>query len=150
VKTGRHDHQRTGLGDGLDKSLSRRNKRTVNKQNLNIMTKLNNEMKAGTDARTITNVEVEQVCQPIAKPNVGGWHILPGQMPEIKMEVLVAIKYDNEPVQAYWDGREWQGSFLVRDNMSDGYVNDASFKHIQEWIYAWIELPNVPPVPEPF
>ena len=34
------------------------------------MTKLNNEMKAGTNARTITNVEVEQVCQPIAKPNV--------------------------------------------------------------------------------
>lgn len=36
------------------------------------MTKLNNEMKAGTDARTITNVEVEQVCQPIAKPSVSG------------------------------------------------------------------------------
>jgi hypothetical protein len=55
-----------GLGDGLDKSLSRRNKRTVNKQILNIMIKLNNEMKVGTDARIITAAQDSQVCQPNA------------------------------------------------------------------------------------
>ena len=35
------------------------------------MTKLNNEMKAGTDAANITAAQDSQVCQPIAKPNVG-------------------------------------------------------------------------------
>lgn len=34
------------------------------------MTKLNNEMKAGTDARTITAAQDSQVGQPIAKPDV--------------------------------------------------------------------------------
>ncbi|MCC6256221.1 MAG: hypothetical protein IT276_14990 [Ignavibacteriaceae bacterium] len=74
------------------------------------------------------------------KTNVSGWHYLP-EMPEINKEVLVAVKYDNEPVQAFWTGKEWKGSFLVRDE---------SYKHIQEWIYAWVELPKVPPIPEPF
>jgi hypothetical protein len=81
--------------------------------------------------------------------SVSGWHFLP-EMPEVNKEVLVAIKYDNEPVQAYWTGKEWKGSLLVRDNMVDGYVGNESFKHFQEWIYAWIELPQVPPIPEPF
>ena len=81
--------------------------------------------------------------------SVSGWHFLP-EMPEVNKEVLVAIKYDNEPVQAYWTGKEWKGSSLVRDNMVDGYVGDESFKHVQEWLYAWIELPQVPPIPEPF
>ena len=35
------------------------------------MTKLNADMKAGTDAATVTDVQVNQVSQPIAKPNVG-------------------------------------------------------------------------------
>lgn len=83
------------------------------------------------------------------KTNVSGWHFLP-EMPEINKEVLVAVKYDNEPVQAFWTGKEWKGSFLVRDNMADGFVRDESYKHIQEWIYAWVELPKVPPIPEPF
>jgi hypothetical protein len=34
--------------------------------------------------------------------------------------------------------------------MADGFVRDESYKHIQEWIYAWMELPKVPPIPEPF
>ena len=80
--------------------------------------------------------------------SVSGWHFLP-EMPEINKEVLVAVKYDNEPVQAFWTGKEWKGSFLVRDNMADGFVRDESYKHIQEWIYAWMELPQVPPIPEP-
>lgn len=77
------------------------------------------------------------------------WHFLP-ELPETGREVLVAIKYDPQPVQAYFNGREWKGSRLVRENMSDGCVIDDSFKHIQEWIYAWTELPIIPPVPDPF
>lgn len=77
------------------------------------------------------------------------WHFLP-IVPEINKEVLVAIKYDDDPVQALWTGKEWKGSQLVRDNMSDGFVHNDSFKHIQEYIYAWCELPKLPPIPDPF
>ena len=83
------------------------------------------------------------------KPIVSCWHFLP-EMPEIKKEVLVAIKYDDIPVQAYWDGKDWNGSFVVRDNMRDGYVNDESFINVCEWIYAWCELPSMPEPPLPF
>ena len=48
--------------------------------------------------------------KPLLKTNFNGWHFLP-EMPEINKEVLVAIKYDNEPVQAFWTGKEWKGSF---------------------------------------
>ena len=75
------------------------------------------------------------------------WHYLP-ELPEINKEVLVAIKYDTEPVQAYWTGKIWKGSFLVRDNMIDGYVANEKLS-TDEWIYAWTELPQVPPMPEP-
>ncbi len=75
------------------------------------------------------------------------WNFLP-ELPEVNKEVLVAFKYDAEPVQAYWTGRGWCGSSLVRDNMSDGFCHDPSFKHVQEWIYAWAELPTIPPIPE--
>ena len=34
------------------------------------MVKLNSEMKAGTDAATVTDVQVNHVSQTIAKPNV--------------------------------------------------------------------------------
>ena len=36
------------------------------------MTKLNADMKAGTDAATVTDVQVNHVSQTIAKPNVSG------------------------------------------------------------------------------
>ena len=36
------------------------------------MVKLNADMKAGTDAATVTDVQVNHVSQTIAKPNVGG------------------------------------------------------------------------------
>ena len=38
------------------------------------------------------------------KTDVSGWHFLP-ETPEINKEVLVAVKYDNEPVQAFWIGK---------------------------------------------
>ena len=109
----------------------------------------NRNSKAGTAADSSTPDEVTTSSQTIAKPNVSGWHYLP-EMPEIKKEVLVAIKYDDIPVQAYWDGKQWKGSFAVRDNMRDGYVNDENFSDIWNWIYAWCELPSMPEVPEPF
>ena len=85
----------------------------------------------------------------LKQSTVNEWHLLP-ELPEVNKEVLVAIKYYDEPVQAFWTGKEWRGSFAVRDNMMDGFVLDESYKHIQEWIYAWIELPKLPPIPEPF
>lgn len=92
-----------------------------------------------TKHETNTNANKKQA-------NVIGWHFLP-EMPEINKEVLVAFKHDNNPAQAFWTGKEWKGSCVVRENMADGFVLDASYKHIQEWIYAWVELPQVPPIP---
>ena len=102
-----------------------------------------------TKEELVDAVEAYSAALIAAKPIVSGWHFLP-DLPEVNKEVLVAVKYDEEPVQAFWTGKEWKGSFLVRDNMADGFVRDESFKHIQEWIYAWMELPKIPPIPEPF
>ena len=110
---------------------------------------LNRKSQAGTEAQQRTEADVTTSSSHNAKPNVSGWHYLP-EMPEIKKEVLVAIKYDDIPVQAYWDGKQWKGSFVVRDNMRDGYVNDESFSNVWQWIYAWCDLPSMPEVPEPF
>lgn len=110
---------------------------------------MNKELNAGTAADSSTTAQVTTSSQPCTKPTVSGWHFLP-VMPEIKKEVLVAIKYDDIPVQAYWDGKQWRGSFAVRDNMRDGYVNDENFTDTWKWIYAWCELPSMPEVPEPF
>ena len=119
-----------------------------------LRTEFTKETKARFNVEWVAyNDYVEWLEQRLVKlltiPPVSGWHFLP-EMPEINKEVLVAVKYDNEPVQAFWTGKEWKGSFLVRDNMADGFVRDESYKHIQEWIYAWAELPKVPPIPEPF
>jgi hypothetical protein len=77
------------------------------------------------------------------------WKFLP-ELPEPKKEVLIAIKYEDIPVQGYWDGKQWNGSFIVRDNMVDGFVHDQSFRNVASWIYAWCELPELPKMLEPF
>ena len=76
---------------------------------------------------------------------VMGWRFLP-EMPEENKEVLVAFKWFDIPVQAYWDGKTWKASFEVRDVMKDGYCNDSTLC-MQEDIYAWMELPVKPACP---
>jgi len=93
-------------------------------------------------------MEQEQQKKNFIKSDVIGWHFLP-EMPKNGQEVLVAIKYDEYPIQAYWNGTCWKASFGVRDNMKDSYVNDERLS-TEEWIYAWCELPPMPPIPEPF
>jgi len=75
------------------------------------------------------------------------WTFLP-ELPPVQKEVLVAIKYGETPIQAYWDGKSWVGSFDVRDNMNDGFVGDPSLGSMSKYVYAWTELPEVPKVPE--
>ena len=95
------------------------------------------------------NMPIDRMSSPnIAKTFVSGWQFLP-EMPEINKEVLVAIKHDEQPLQAYFDGKNWKASFIVRDNMMDRFVNNEILC-TQQWIYAWMELPSVPSVPEPF
>jgi len=77
------------------------------------------------------------------------WHFLPA-LPEVNKEVLVAMKYEEYSIQAYWTGKEWKGSFLVRDSMNDGTVEDPTLSNSRELIYAWTDLPQVPPIPETF
>ncbi len=71
------------------------------------------------------------------------WVFIP-QLPTVNKEVLVAIKYEEEPVQAYWTGTEWKGSSLVRVFMDDGHVSNPSFANVKDLVYAWTELPKVP------
>lgn len=79
---------------------------------------------------------------------VSNWHFLP-ELPEVRKEVLIAIQYDKTPIQGYWDGKNWKGSFDVRDNMIDGFVHNEKLS-TEQWVYAWIELPENPPAPKPF
>jgi hypothetical protein len=77
--------------------------------------------------------------------SVMNWRFLP-EMPEEYKEVLVAFKFIDIPVQAYWNGKTWKGSIEVRDVMNDGYCVD-SILSMQEDIYAWIALPIKPAYP---
>jgi len=74
------------------------------------------------------------------------WIYLP-QYPERWLEVLIAIKYADMPIQAFWDGTQWRGSCEVRDWMNDGYCDDSTIlsEHV---IYAWCELPKMPDLPK--
>jgi hypothetical protein len=71
------------------------------------------------------------------------------EYPEVNTEVLIAYKYDDKPIQGYWDGKKWKGSFNTRDYMNDGFVGDETLI-VSEYIYAWCELPDCPEVPDPF
>ncbi len=73
------------------------------------------------------------------------WHFLP-KLPEINVEVLIAYNYDKKPIQGYWDGKKWIGSFGIRDYMNDEFET----LDVPEYIYAWAELPDCPEVPTPF
>lgn len=77
------------------------------------------------------------------------WIFLP-EVPDNDREVLVASKYGDRPVQAYLSlsvKRAWCGSREVRDSMRDGFVSDSELTGT-EFIYAWRELPKMPPLPE--
>ena len=80
--------------------------------------------------------------------SVSNWHFLP-ELPEVNVEVLIAYKYDKKPIQGYWNGKKWIGSFETRDYMNDGFVRDETL-NVPEYIYAWTELPDCPEVPTPF
>jgi hypothetical protein len=82
------------------------------------------------------------------KHSVSNWHFLP-ELPEVNVEVLIAYKYDKKPIQGYWNGKKWIGSFETRDYMNDGFVRDETL-NVPEYIYAWTELPDCPEVPTPF
>lgn len=75
------------------------------------------------------------------------WISVNDSMPEEHKEVLVAVQYSEVPLQAYWSGKEWIGSRFVRDCMADGDCRDARFADwLQQLIYAWTELPKLPPM----
>lgn len=70
------------------------------------------------------------------------WTYIP-EMPPVGEEVLVAIRGNDVPVQAYWDGVVWKVSYEVRDSMLD-YPQGDSTLHSPEFIYAWKRLPKMP------
>jgi len=76
------------------------------------------------------------------------WHFLP-ELPKNTDEVLIAVQYDDMPIQGYYSKGKWKGSVKVTEQMNDGYVNDNTFSGT-EFIYAWAEMPKMPKVPENF
>jgi hypothetical protein len=56
------------------------------------MVKLNERMEAGTDAATVTDVQVNHVSQTIAKPHVSGWVSVYDDLPNKNLTVDVVIK----------------------------------------------------------
>jgi len=72
------------------------------------MVKLNREMKAGTDAATVTDVQVNHVSQTIAKPTVSGslpmWteiHVQPLNVDDIENSKVYWIKHPHKKWSVY-------------------------------------------------
>lgn len=95
-------------------------------------------MKQGTEVSESTD-------KALHIAGVSNWHFLP-ELPEVNVEVLIAYMHDKKPIQGYWNGRKWIGSFETRDYMKDGFVRDETL-NIPEYIYAWTELPDCPKIP---
>lgn len=76
------------------------------------------------------------------------WISIKERYPKSQQEVLVAIEYNEIPIQAYWDSKfeVWRGSAEVRDWMKDGYVNDSNLNlgGIGAEITHWMPLPETP------
>ncbi len=90
--------------------------------------------------------EVKVLKRVLNEKIVSNWHFLP-ELPDRFVEVLIAYKYNKKPIQGYWNGKKWIGSFETRDHMRDGYnVRDEELI-VPEDIYAWTELPDCPEIP---
>jgi len=96
------------------------------------------------DRETVLEAENKRLKARIEELE-GKWHYLP-ELPGDCVEVLIAIKYDTNPVQGLYsyNRKKWIGSRDVRDSMVDGYVNDADL--YQDMVYAWTDLPRNPPM----
>lgn len=77
-----------------------------------------------------------------AHPDTGGWVSVSERLPDRGVEVLIIGKYDEIPVQAYWDGTHWVGSDELRDWMNDGFVPDPIISN--EFLSHWQPLPAPP------
>lgn len=95
--------------------------------------------------KVTVDLNEREVKEVLNEKIVSNWHFLP-ELPEVNVEVLIAYEYDKKPIQGYWDGKKWKGSFETRDYMRDGYVRDEALI-IPESIYAWTELPDCPEMP---
>ena len=79
------------------------------------------------------------------------WHFLP-ELPKHDDDILIAMKYTEYVIQGYYNknGRpkeKWQASHNICEEMVDGFCNDRSLSG-PEFIYAWAEMPTLPPVPD--
>jgi len=70
------------------------------------------------------------------------WKYLP-ELPDTDREVLIAIKYEEQPIMGYYINGKWKGSINVRECMNDGYCQDP-YLYGAEYIYAWAEIPEMP------
>ncbi len=77
------------------------------------------------------------------------WHWLcKGEAPpNNNREVLLAIIYNDFPIQAYYKSGRWFGSRELTDYMEDIDVNNREIadKSIENYFQAWCELPEMPP-----
>jgi hypothetical protein len=82
------------------------------------------------------------------KQIIDEWHFLP-ELPEECEEVLIAIKYEKIPIQAYLMGGKWKMSFELKSWLQDKESVNPLLE-CEEFVYAWKKLPSVPDVPDPF
>ena len=85
------------------------------------MVKLNADMKAGTDAATVTDVQVNKVSQTIAKPHVSGWVSVKDALPECLETVWVS------------NGKGWTTLGCRTDLYDDGEGG---------WAWCWAAISN--------
>jgi hypothetical protein len=72
------------------------------------------------------------------------WISVEDRLPENTNEVLVAVKYQNEPILVYYGSdKKWYGSRETRDWMIDGYCQNAEINKCIE-ITHWMPLPQAP------
>ena len=74
------------------------------------------------------------------------WNYLPN-FPDTNREVLIAIKYE-QPIMGYYKDGKWKGSLNTREWMKDGYCPDPYLSEMDDFIYAWAEIPEMPIIKE--
>lgn len=73
------------------------------------------------------------------------WIDINEKLPENYKEVLIWIRYSENPCQAFRKDNNWYVSSEVRQTADDGYMNDATIRGWNEDnITHWMLLPAPP------
>lgn len=91
------------------------------------MIKLNADMKAGTDAATVTDVQVNHVSQTIAKPHVGSSFSF-GDFLKVIIEKDPFVKYSIQ--YADYEDNQWTCESVLMPHRAESISNDMSIRKV--------------------